>query len=71
MTLFKQMERLFSTKQEEEEPLIEHMKRFKQAQDDVKSIVGTEWLDEFVKSTEECINKTDTDTKEELKKNEF
>ena len=39
VTLFEQLERLLSTKQEEEEPSIEHTKRFKQGQDNVKSIV--------------------------------
>ena len=34
----------------------------------MRSIVGTEWLDKFVESMEECASKTDNDTKEELKK---
>ena len=39
------------TKQEDEELLIECTKRFKQAQDNVKSIVGTEWLEAFMELT--------------------
>ena len=54
ITSFKQPERLLDTKQEDEEPPIKSTKRFKQAQDDVKSIVGTEWLEQFVESTTEC-----------------
>ena len=43
VTIFEQLERpLLNTKQEEEEALIEHAKRFKQAQDNVKSTMGTE-----------------------------
>ena len=44
MTLFKQLDGLPSTKQEEDEPLIQCTKKFKQVQDDVKSIVHAEWL---------------------------
>ena len=39
VTIFEQLERLLNMKQEEEEVLIEHTKRFKQAQDNAKSIV--------------------------------
>ena len=42
VTIFEQLERPLSTEQEEEEPLIECAKRFEQAQDNVKSIVGME-----------------------------
>ena len=35
VTLFEHLERLLSTDQEEEEPLVEHTKRFEQAQDNV------------------------------------
>ena len=68
VTLFEQLERLLSTKQEEEEPLIKHTKRFKQAQDNIKSIMGTEWLCKFVENTEQCINETETDIKKNSKK---
>ena len=67
VTLFKQLERLLSTKQEEDEPLMEHTKRFEQAQDNVKSIVGTEWLFKFVKNAKECINEAQDDVKNKLK----
>ena len=68
VALFEQLERLLSTEQEEA-PSIEHTKRFKQAQDNVKSIVGTEWLCKFVESAEEHINKVQDDVKDELKEN--
>ena len=58
-------------KQEEDEALIECTKQFEQAQENVKSIVGIEWLDKFMESAEECLNETDTDTKEELDKMSF
>ena len=56
-------------KQDFEEPSIKHAKKFKQAQDNVKSLVGTEWLDKFVESTEECIDDSDTNAQAELKQN--
>ena len=66
--LFEQLERLLSTKQQEEEPLIEHAKRLEQAQNDVKSIVGTAWLHKFVKNAEECINEAQDNVKKNSKK---
>ena len=42
VTIFEQLDRLFNAKQEDEEASMEHTKRFEQAQDDVKSIMGTE-----------------------------
>ena len=71
MTLFEQLNRLLSTKQENEEAQIKCTKRFKWAQDNVKSIMGTEWLEKFVETTEECINETDNDTKKTLKDTSF
>ena len=67
VTLFKQLERLLSTEQEEEEPSIKCMKRFEQAQDNIKSIMGTEWLHKFIKNVEECINEVQDDAKKKLK----
>ena len=49
-----------NTKQEEEEALIECTKRFEQAQDDIKSIVGTEWSEKVAESTEECKSENDS-----------
>ena len=64
---FKQLERPLNTKQEEDEALIEYTKQFKQAQDNFKSIVGTEWLEMFVESTSEHMQETDADKKKKLK----
>ena len=69
MTLFEQLERSLNTKQQEEEAPIECTKRFEQAQDNMKSIVRTEWLHQFVESTEQCINKTNGDVQDKLKEN--
>ena len=67
VTIFEQLERLLNTKQEEEEALIEHTKRFKQAQDNVKSIMGMELLHKFIENTEEFINESDNDARDEMK----
>ena len=71
ITLFEQVERPLDTKQEDEEPPIEHTKRFKQAQDNIKSIVGTEWLEQFAESTSECTWETDTNKQKQLKDDSF
>ena len=41
---FEQPERLLNAKQEDEKVSIECTKRFKQAQDNIKLTMGTEWL---------------------------
>ena len=65
---FEQLERLLSMKKGEDEPPIECTKKFKQAKDDVESIMGTEWLDKITENMEEHINKIDNDAMQELKK---
>ena len=71
VALFEQLERPLDTKQEDEEPPIKCTKRFEQAQDNVKSIVGTEWLKQFVESTSECTQETDTNKQEQLEDDSF
>ena len=73
ITLFKQLERPLDTKQEDEEPLIKCTKRFKLAQDNVKSksIMGTEWLKQFMESTSECTQETDTNKQQQLEDDSF
>ena len=66
VTSFEQLDG--NTKQDEDEALIKCTKRFKQAQDDMRSIMGTEWLDKFMENMEEHVSETDNDAKEELKK---
>ena len=68
VTSFEQLERLLNAKQEEDKPLTEHTQKFKQEQDNVKSIMGTKWLDKFAENTEECTSNTKDDIKETLKK---
>ena len=46
---------------------MDHTKRFEQAQDNVKSIMGKDWLHNFVENTEECINASDTNEQTALK----
>ena len=60
VTIFEQLDRLSSAKQEEDEALIECTKRFQQAQDNVKSLVGTDWLHEFVENAKEFMNEVQT-----------
>ena len=50
VALFEQLEMPLNAKQEDEEPPFKHTKRFKQAQDNVKLIVGTKWLEHFAES---------------------
>ena len=67
VTIFEQSERSLGAKQEEDEPSMEHTKRFEQAQDNIKSIVGTQWLHKFIENTKECINEALDDVKDKLK----
>ena len=46
---------------------MDHMKRFEQVQDDVKSIMGKDWLHNFVENTEEHTNASDTNKQNALK----
>ena len=43
----------------------------KQAQDNVKSIVATEWLEQFAESTSEHKQETDTNKKKQLMDDSF
>ena len=69
VTIFEQLDRLFNAKQEDEESLNDYTKRFKQAQDNVKSIMGEDWLHHFTENTEEFINASNSAEEDELKKN--
>ena len=71
VALFKQLERPLDTNQEDEEPLIKHTKRFKQIQDNVKSIVETEWLEQFVESTAEHMWEMDKSKQKKLEDDSF
>ena len=71
VTLFGKLERPLSAKQDYEAALIKHAKRFKQAQDNVKLIMGTEWFEVFVESTSEHTQETDTDKQKEHNDDSF
>ena len=71
VALFEQPKRLLDTKQEDEEPLIECTKKFKQALDNVKSVLRIEWLEKFAESMEECMSETDSDAQKGLKSMSF
>ena len=54
------------TKQQEEEDLMVHTKRFKQAKDTFEQSVGKEWCKEFVEHTSEYTGTSDVDKQKEL-----
>ena len=55
------------TKQEENEDLMTHTKRFKQANDMFKQTVGDNWLDEFAVHTAEHTSTSDNDEQTKMK----
>ena len=69
ITLTEQMERLLTTKQEDDETITEYVKHFKQARDNFKELIGDTFLHDFVKTTVEYKNEADTGKKTELAKN--
>ena len=60
--------RLMNICQQENEGLLDYVKRFKQERDIMKSLVGTEFLDKFVEKTEEYHQENDTKLQEDMKK---
>ena len=58
-------------RQEEHEPLMDYVKRFKQSKDVVKSHMGSKWLELFVEHTEEYQKETDSKQQSELKDQSF
>ena len=62
--------RVLNFKQQERELVTDFTKQFKQAKDILKSYIGKEMTDGFVKQTKEYIQADDVD-KEEIKKNGF
>ena len=65
------MRNLLFIKQQENEPLLDYAKRFKQARDVLKSHIGTKILEEFVETTREYKEEGDTDEQQKLKKESF
>ena len=65
------MKNLLYIKQQDNEPLLDYAKRFKQARDVLKSHVGTKILDEFVETTREYKEDDDDDERTKLKEEAF
>src|SRR5210317_2487808 len=59
--------RLLNIKQQENEQLLDYVKRFKQTRDVTKSQIGTRLLDTFIEYQEDYINETDDDEKKTMK----
>ncbi len=66
----KQLERLLAIRQEDGESLTEYVKRFKQHRDNMKELIGSTFLDKFIKNTEEY-QVSDTAGKKKLKDEGF
>ena len=58
---------VIDAKQEENEDIMTHTKRFKQANNAFKHSVGDDWLDEFVVHTAECTATSDTNKQTKMK----
>ena len=69
ITLTEQMERMLTTKQEEDESITEYVKRFKQARDNFKELIGKTFLHEFVETTAEYKKSVDSSEQDQLKAN--
>ena len=63
--------RLINAKQQENEFLLDFVKRFKQLRDLTKSQLGTKLLDEYVEKQQEFKDESNSDKKDEMKKNEY
>ena len=62
---------LINTKQEHGENLTDYAKRFKQSRDNVKSILGEKFLDNFIKTTDKYTKMKDSTEMTEMKKGAF
>jgi hypothetical protein len=62
-SLIEAISRMLNLKQSESERLLDYVKRFKESRDIMKSHVGTDILDKFVKNTLEYRDETDTTLK--------
>ena len=70
-SLTEAMSRMLNIKQQEQEGLLDYVKRFKQNRDITKSHVGSDVLDKFIENMPEFRNETDTTKKDEMKKEAF
>jgi hypothetical protein len=65
-SLTEAMSRMLNLKQNENEGLLDYVKRFKESRDITKSHVGTDILDKFVENTREYRDETDATLKQNL-----
>jgi hypothetical protein len=66
-SLTEAISRMLNLKQSENEGLLDYVKRFKESRDIMKSHVGTDILDKFVKNTLEYRDESNTTLKKEMK----
>ena len=62
-SLTEEMSRMLNLKQNENEGLLDYVKRFKESRDITKSHVGTDILDKFVENTREYRDESDATLK--------
>jgi hypothetical protein len=70
-SLTEAISRMLNLKQSENEGLLDYVKRFKESRDIMKSHVGTDILDKFVKNTLEYRDESNTTLKKEMKDGAF
>ena len=71
VTLTESLNRILTTKQEDDENLVDYTKRFKQARDILCDTVGEDILHKFVETTNEYQKETDSDEQKKLKEDSF
>ena len=73
-SLTEAIRRLVNVKMEDQESLISHNEKVKQAKDAFKSHLGTKILNEFIAHTEECkkaVTESDTELQKDVKDDAF
>ena len=70
-TLCKSLKRIFNTKQEDDETLVDYTKRFKPSCNIVHDTVGEDILHKFVETTREYQEAKDDTDRDQLKKDSF
>ncbi len=69
--LTNQLERLLSIRQTDDENLKDYVKKFKQQCDNVREVLGTKLLEEFVTKTAEYMDEADNSKKDKIKEGAF
>ena len=71
VSLTEAISRMLNIKQMENEGMLDYMKRFKQTRDVMKSHMGTEVLDKFIKNTTKYWNEPNATVQAEMKTSTF